>query len=71
MDLSISGVGALSAKAGAEARAIMIHDVVAGVSYALNPATKTGTSTQIRERSAGFPGFRAKPHSPILGGRKN
>jgi hypothetical protein len=57
MDRSISGVGALSAKAGAEARAIMIHDVVAGVSYALNPATKTGTSMQIQQRSADFQGF--------------
>jgi hypothetical protein len=57
VDRSISGVGALSATAGAQARAIMIHDVVAGVSYALNPATKTGTSTQIRARGADFQGF--------------
>jgi hypothetical protein len=57
VDRSISGVGALSAGAGAQARAIMIHDVVAGTSYALNPATKTGTSMQIRARSADFQGF--------------
>jgi hypothetical protein len=57
MDRSLSGVGALSTTAGAQARAIMIHDVVAGVSYALNPATKTGTSMQIRARSADFQGF--------------
>jgi hypothetical protein len=52
VDRSISGVGALSATAGAQARAIMIHDVVAGVSYALNPASKTGTSMQIQARAA-------------------
>ena len=57
MDRSLSGVGALSTTAGAQARAIMIHDVVAGTSYALNPATKTGTSMQIRARSADFQGF--------------
>jgi hypothetical protein len=59
VDRSISGVGALSAAAGAQARAIMIHDVVAGVSYALNPSTKTGTSTQIRTRPAGSEQTRA------------
>jgi hypothetical protein len=53
VDRSISGVGALSAGAGLQARAIMIHDVVAGVSYALNPSTKTGSSMQIRTRPAG------------------
>ena len=57
VDRSISGVGALSATAGGQGRAIMIHDPVAGVSYALNPASKTGTSTQIRTRSARFEGF--------------
>lgn len=51
MDRSIAGVGALSA--GESARAIVIHDPVAGVSYALNPATKTGTSMQIHARPAG------------------
>jgi hypothetical protein len=53
VDRSISGVGALSATAGGQARAIMIHDPVAGVSYALNPASKTGTSMQIHARPAG------------------
>jgi hypothetical protein len=53
VDRSISGVGALSATAGGQARAIMIHDPVAGVSYALNPASKTGTSMQIQARPAG------------------
>jgi hypothetical protein len=52
VDRSLAAVGALSATAGGQARAIMIHDSVAGVSYALNPATKTGTSMQIRTRPA-------------------
>ncbi len=43
MDRSIATVGALSATAGGHARAIMIHDPVAGMSYALDPASKTGT----------------------------
>jgi len=60
MDRSISGVGALSATAGGQARAIMIHDPVAGVSYALNPASKTGTSMQIRTRPAGAEQSRAR-----------
>jgi hypothetical protein len=53
MDRSIAAVGALSATAGESARAIVIHDPVAGLSYALNPATKTGTSMQIHTRPAG------------------
>jgi hypothetical protein len=53
VDRSISSVGALSAGAGVHARAIVIHDVVAGVSYALNPSTRTGSSMQIRTRPAG------------------
>jgi hypothetical protein len=53
VDRSLATVGALSATAGASARAIMIHDPVAGVSYALNPASKTGTSMQIQPRAAG------------------
>jgi hypothetical protein len=57
VDRSISGVGALSGGTGAQARAIMIHDVVAGVSYSLNPSTKTGSSMQIQARSADFKGF--------------
>jgi hypothetical protein len=60
VDRSISGVGALSATVGVHARAIMIHDVVAGVSYALNPASKTGTSMQIRTRPAGSE--QTRPH---------
>ena len=53
MDRSLAGVGALSATTGASARAIMIHDPVAGVSYALDPSTKTGHSMQIQSRPAG------------------
>jgi hypothetical protein len=52
VDRSLTAVGALSAGPGGQARAVMIHDPVAGVSYALNPATKTGTSMQIRTRPA-------------------
>jgi hypothetical protein len=63
VDRSISGVGALSAREGAQGRAIMIHDVVAGVSYALNPATKTGSSMQIRARPAGSEQTRARRSS--------
>jgi hypothetical protein len=66
VDRSISGVGALSATAGAQGRAVMIHDVVAGVSYALNPATKTGTSMQIRTRPAGSEQTRARPSSAAV-----
>ncbi len=53
MDRSLATVGALSARAGGQARAIVIHDPVAGVSYALDPASKTGTSMQIQPRPAG------------------
>jgi hypothetical protein len=62
MDRSIGAVGALSA--GESARAIVIHDPVAGVSYALNPATKTGTSMQIHARPAGSEEARARHSSP-------
>ena len=48
VDRSLTAVGALSARAGGQARAIMIHDPVAGMSYALDPASKTGRSMQIR-----------------------
>jgi hypothetical protein len=58
VDRSLATVGALSARAGGQARAIMIHDPVAGVSYALDPASKTGTSIQIRARQAGSEGFK-------------
>jgi hypothetical protein len=47
MDRSIAAVGALSAKAGGQERAIVIHDPVAGVTYALDPANHTGRSMQI------------------------
>lgn len=47
MDRSLSTVGSLSAAPGAQARAIVIHDVVAGMSYALDPASKTARSMQI------------------------
>jgi hypothetical protein len=63
VDRSLATVGALSASAGASARAIMIHDPVAGVSYALNPASKTGTSMQIRTRPEGAANARTR-HAP-------
>jgi hypothetical protein len=47
MERSLASVGALSAAAGGQARAIIIHDVVAGVSYALDPASRTARSTHI------------------------
>jgi hypothetical protein len=56
MDRSLATVGALSATAGGHDRAIMIHDPVAGVSYALDPVSHTARSTQIpaaRTRQAG------------------
>jgi len=46
MDRSIAAVGALSA-AGGERRAIVIHDPVAGMSYALDPSSHTARSMQI------------------------
>jgi hypothetical protein len=45
-DRSLAAVGAL-ASSGGEARAIVIHDPVAGMSYALDPASHTARSTQI------------------------
>lgn len=47
MDRSLAAVGALSATAGGQARAIMIHDPVAGMSYALDPASRTARSMPI------------------------
>ncbi len=64
MDRSIAAVGALSATAGESARAIVIHDPVAGLSYALNPATKTGTSMQIHARPAGSEEARPRRRAP-------
>jgi hypothetical protein len=47
MDRSISNVGALAASAGGHDRAIIIHDPVAGKSFALDPASHTAHSTPI------------------------
>jgi hypothetical protein len=46
-DRSIGTVGALAASGRGEERAIVIHDPVAGMSYALDPATKTAHSMAI------------------------
>ena len=46
-DRSIATVGYLSVGAGGRDRAIVIHDPVAGMSYALDPASKTARSTPI------------------------
>src|ERR1700733_3389934 len=47
MDRSLAAVGALSATAGGHERAVMIHDPVAGMSYALDPASHTARSMPI------------------------
>jgi hypothetical protein len=47
MDRSVAAVGALAATGGGHDRAIVIHDPVAGMSYALDPATHTARSTAI------------------------
>jgi len=47
VDRSVANVGALSAAGGAGARAVVIHDPVAGMSYALDPSSKTARSTPI------------------------
>lgn len=57
MDRSLSTVGALSAARGEQARAIVIHDPVAGMSYALDPASHTA-------RSMPIPAARPRPSSP-------
>jgi hypothetical protein len=46
-DRSIASVGALSAAGGGHDRAIVIHDPVAGMSYALDPASHTARSMAI------------------------
>jgi hypothetical protein len=46
-DRSLATVGALSASPGGHARAVIIHDPVAGMSYALDPASRTARSTPI------------------------
>jgi hypothetical protein len=46
-DRSLAIVGALSATGGGHERAIIIHDPVAGMSYALDPASHTARSTAI------------------------
>jgi hypothetical protein len=47
VERSLAAVGALSATEGGHSRAIMIHDPVAGMSYALDPASRTARSTPI------------------------
>ncbi len=47
MDRSIGTVGALAASGRGEERAIVIHDPVAGMSYALDPASKTAHAMAI------------------------
>lgn len=56
VDRSLSAVGALSAARGAQARAIVIHDPVAGMSYALDPSSKTA-------RSMAIPAARVRPNA--------
>jgi hypothetical protein len=46
-DRSLASVGSLSAAGGGQARAIIIHDPVAGMSYALDPASHTARSMAI------------------------
>jgi hypothetical protein len=53
MDRSLATVGALSATGGGHDRAIIIHDPVAGMSYALDPASHTARSTPIPAARAG------------------
>ncbi len=53
MDRSLATVGALSATGGGHDRAIIIHDPVAGMSYALDPASHTARAMQISGVRAG------------------
>ena len=62
MDRSLSTVGALSAATGARSRAIVIHDPVAGMSYALDPSSKTA-------RSMPIPAARTSSGSPTANAR--
>jgi hypothetical protein len=57
-DRSMAAVGALAGRDGQE-RAIVIHDPVAGMSYALDPASKTARSTPIPTARQN-PNFRAQ-----------
>lgn len=52
MDRSVAAVGALAASGG-ERRAIVIQDPVAGMSYALDPASHTARTRQIRAPRSG------------------
>ncbi len=61
MDRSLATVGALSASGGGHERAIMIHDPVAGMSYALDPASRTARSTPIPAARTAPAG--AQPHA--------
>jgi hypothetical protein len=54
MDRSVGTVGALAAAPGGHDRAIVIHDPVAGMSYALDPASRTARAMMI-------PGARNRP----------
>ncbi len=63
MERSLAAVGALSAAGGgASARAIIIHDPVAGVSYSLDPASHTARSMQIPAARAN--NANANAHAP-------
>jgi len=60
MDRSLATVGALSATAGGQARVVMIHDPVAGMSYALDPASHTARSMPIPAARTGLAGAHAR-----------
>jgi hypothetical protein len=61
MDRSLAAVGALSATAGGHDRAIMIHDPVAGMSYALDPASRTARSMPIPAARTGAADAHGRP----------
>jgi len=64
MDQSLATVGALSAAAGGQARAIVIHDPVAGMSYTLDPASHTARSTQLPAARQGAGSARPNARAP-------
>src|ERR1700733_10741788 len=61
VDRSLAAVGALSATAGGHDRAIMIHDPVAGMSYALDPASRTARSMSIPAARTGSANAHGRP----------